>query len=118
MFAETKPQVVLVFSERPVFREGLKRLVEEAGLGTVITASDEESTKSRMAEVAPDVIVIDRPEARADELTYFLLRENEQAKVVVYGWNDNKLAIYSCRHALPATLENLIKVIREQLTVI
>ena len=104
-------KLIVVVSERPMFREGLKRLIEEAGLATVITAPDEESAESLAVEVAPDIVVIDRPDTRVDDLTYFSLGQDKPAKVVVLGWNDDKLAVYSCRLVLTATLQNLIKAI-------
>lgn len=109
---EMKSQFILIVSARPLLREGLKYLFEEGELSTVITAPDEKSAESLTAEVAPDIVVIDRPDTRGDELVYFLPWRDKPAKVVVLGWSDNKLAVYCRRQVLPATLQNLLKAVR------
>ena len=105
--------VVLIVSERLLLLEGLQRLVEESGLGTMVTASNLQNAKHHAFEVDPDVIIVDRADVKADDLTYHSLWEHPRAKVVVYGWNDDKLVVYSRRTVLPATLQNLISVIRD-----
>ena len=105
--------IVLIVSERLLLLEGLQRLVEESGLGTVITVSSLQAAKYRAVEVDPDVIVVERADAEADDLTCYSLWEHPRTKVVVYGWNDDKLVVYPRRTVLPATLQNLISVIRD-----
>jgi len=113
--AEMKSEVILIISERPLFCEALKRLIEEETGAEVITAPDEESGESIAAEAGPSIIVIDRPHTKADDVVYFLRTQDKPAKVLVIGWSDDKLAIYSRRTVLSATVQNLIEVIREGL---
>ena len=104
---------ILVVSGRPLLCEGLKLIIEEAALATVTTAPDEVSATRLVAEFAPSIIVIDRPDAGAADLNYLFQHQDYPVKVVVIGWNDNKIAAYSRRAVQTATLRNLIKVIRE-----
>lgn len=104
---------ILVVSSKPLFCEGLKLLIEEAGLGTVITASSDNSAARLAQELAPSVTVLDRPDTRPTNLKQFFRRQNHSEKVVVVGWNDDKIAVYSRCMVEAATLKNLIKVIKE-----
>lgn len=63
---------ILIVSNRPLLREGLKCLVEEAGLPTVTTVADEKNAESIADEFAPDVVVIDRLDTGIDDPVYFL----------------------------------------------
>lgn len=104
---------ILVVSGRPLLCEGLKLIIEEAALATVTTAPDEVSAARLVAEFAPGVIVIDRPDTGAADLNYLFQHQDYPVKVIVIGWNDDKIAAYSRQALQTATLQNLIKVIRE-----
>lgn len=112
--AAVKRQVVLVVSKRPLLREGLKRLIEGTGVATVKTAPDQESARSSLVGVATDVVVVDKSDTELDDQVCSLLREYQQAKVVLLGWNDDRLAIHYGRLILPATIKNLIWTIRQK----
>ena len=112
-YIKMKLQRIVVVSECPMFREGLKRLIEEAGVPAVVTASDNESIRSLVVEAAPDVVVVARLDTSANGLVYFLQRQEKPTKVIVVGWDDDKLAVYSRLPLLPATLKNFIEVLRK-----
>ena len=95
------------------FRDGLKLLLEEAGLGEVATAPDMKHARTLMFEIHPNVVVIDCPDAGAEELGYFSDLPKKPTKVVVIGRTDDQLSVYRCSMVLPATKHNLIKLIRD-----
>ncbi len=108
-----KSRFVFVISGRPLFRESLKYLIEKVGLARVITAPTEEGAERLADDFAPDVVVIDRGDTGANNLTRFFHKPDKPAKVIVLGWNDDRLAVYSRWPVLPATCENLIRAITE-----
>ncbi|MFC1916145.1 hypothetical protein ACFLW4_05590 [Chloroflexota bacterium] len=105
---------ILIVSEQPLLRDVLKLTVEKAGLMTVATASDEISAARLASELAPSVIVLDRPDTRATDLDSFFQGEDYSIKVVVIGCNDDKIAVYSRSTGRTATLQNLIKAIKKK----
>lgn len=109
-----KRQVVLVISERPLLREGLKRLIEGTVAVTVIMAPDQESARASLVGVTVDVVVFDKPDTRLDDQVCSLLQEYQQAKIVLLGWNDDRLVFHSSRLILTATAGNLIWAIRQK----
>ena len=104
--------LILVISKRPLLCEGLKCLLKETAQVTVITTPDEESARSSCGEVMPDIVIVDRPHIRAYKPMYFLQEQDKPLGVVILGWDDDKLAAYSREQVLPATLQNLGKVIK------
>ena len=108
-----KEQIVIIVSPQPLLRDGLKLLIEEAGLGEVATAPDMKHARNLMFEIHPNVVVIDRPDAGAKELGYFSDLPQKPTKVVVIGRTDDQLSIYQRSMVLPATEQNLIKAIRD-----
>lgn len=109
-----KRQVVLIVSERPLLREGLKRLIEGTGVATVITAPDQEGARANLVGVTVDVVVFDKPDTRLDDQACSLLQEYQRAKVMLLGWNDDRLVVHSSWLILPATVKNLIWAIRQK----
>jgi len=93
----------------------LKLIIEEAMPAVVTTVPDGVSAARLMAEFTPSVIVIDRPDTAAVDLNFFFQHEDYPVKVVVIGWNDDKIAVYSRPTVQPATIRNLIKVIRKNI---
>ena len=106
-------QCVLVISKKPLLREGLKRLIEERGLATVVVAPDDETALSVITEADPDLIVTECPNIKPSEALYFGNSEDKPTKVIVLGWDDDKLAVYSRERVLPATMQHFIGVVRE-----
>ena len=112
-FRKTKSERILVVSERPILRQALKSLIEEAVSATVITAPNERSAARLVAELAPTTIIIGRPDTGAEGLGYLFQHQDQVVKVVLLGWSDDKLAVY-CRQAVqPATQRNLMEAISE-----
>jgi len=93
----------------------LKLIIEEAISAVVTTAPDGVGAARLMAEFTPSVIVIDRPDTAAVDLNFFFQHEDYPVKVVAIGWNDDKIVVYSRSTVQPATIQNLIKVIRENI---
>lgn len=106
-------KTILVISERSMLREGLKRLIEETGTVKVITAPDKKSAEHLLAKFVPAVVIIDHPDIQATDWMYFLQQLDQPSKIILLGWNDDKLAVYSHRLVLESTVQNLIKQIRE-----
>ena len=109
-----KRQVILVVSERPLLCEDLKRLIEGTGVATEITAPDQENARSSLVGVAAAVVVVDKSDTEFDDQVCSLLREYQQAKVVLLGWNDDRLAIHYGRLILPVAMKNPIWAIRQK----
>ena len=81
-------------------------------MSTVTTAPNEVSAGSLIAEFAPSVIIIDRTDTEsADGLSFCFQHKDYTVKVVVVGWNDDKIAVYSRAMVQPATIENLTRAI-------
>ena len=108
-------QHILVISKRPIFCEGLKLIIEKAISATVTTAPNGVNAAIRRPAFTPNVIIIDRPDTAAVDLKLFFQHEEYPAKVVVIGWNDDKIAVYSRSTVQPATIQNLIKVVRNNI---
>ena len=79
----------------------------------LITAPNEVGACSLVAEFNPNAIVIDRPDIEAaDDLSFCFQHKDYPVKVIVVGWNDDKIAVYSRATVQPATIENLISAIQ------
>ena len=87
-------------------------LIEKAVVSKVSTAPNEVSAAPLIAEFAPSVIITDRTDTEtADRLSFYFQHKDYAVKVVVVGWNDDKIAVYSRDMVQPATIENLAKAI-------
>ena len=106
-------QVVIV-SSREVFCKGLKLMIEEQELARVTTVADEGSAADVVAKLVPGIVIVDRPDTKAVDLDYFFQRGDHPVKVVVIGWDNNQMAVYSRQMVEEATLQNLLEVIREE----
>ena len=103
-----KRQVVLVISKHRLLCEALKRLIEDTGTATVIMAPDQESVPPGLRGASVDAVVLEKPNIELDDQVCSLLQLYQPAKVLLLGWNDDRLALYSHRLTLPATVKNLI----------
>lgn len=85
-------------------------------MGSIVTtAPNEVSAGSLVAEFNPSVIVIDRTDTEAaDALSFCFQHKDYPVKVVVVGWNDDKIAVYSRARVQPATIQNLIRAIQRR----
>ena len=91
----------------------MKLLIEKAVGSIITTAPNEVSAGSLVAEFNPSVIVIDRPDTEAaDDLSFCFQHKDYPVKVIVVGWNDDKIAVYSRATVQPATVENLTRAIQ------
>jgi len=97
-----------------LLREGLKLIIEEETSAIVTIATDETSAPQLLSELAPGVIVIDRPDIKATGLDFLFQYQENPVRVMVVGWNDDKIANYTRSTAKAATLQNLIKIIKEK----
>lgn len=103
---------VLIVSNCPLLREGMRLLIKEIAFN-VITTADEKSASSLITKYTPSVIVVDRPSAKAVRLDSLFRRIDYPVKVVIVGLDDDKLALYSLPTLYKATRENLVKLITE-----
>jgi len=101
---------VLIVSNCPLLREGMRLLIKEITFN-VITTANEKSASSLITKYTPSVIVVDRPSAKAVRLDSLFRRIDYPVKVVIVGLDDDKLALYSRPALYKATRENLVKVI-------
>jgi len=99
----------VVISKRPLLCEGLRCLINEVADASLIIAPDEETAELLCTGLVPDMVIIDRPSVRANEQTCLSMASGKPTKVIVLGWDDNKLAVYSCERVMTATVQNLLK---------
>jgi hypothetical protein len=83
---------------------------------TIIKAPDEETAEHLCAGCMPDLIIVDRPNVRAYGQVYSLLASNSEATVILLGWEDDELAVFSCERVMPATLQNLVESVKGSLS--
>ena len=103
---------ILVISNRPLLREGVKLIIKDFTF-TVIIVSNELSASRLISKYSPSIIVVDRPNTKDVKLDRLFRSIDYPIKVVVIGWDDDKIAIFSRTALEKATRENLIKVIIE-----
>ena len=111
-----KSHCTLIISKRPLLCEGLGYLIDELFETAIVKAPDEETAEQLCAGFVPDLIIVDRPKAKAYGQMCSLWALNSEATVILVGWEDNDLAVFSCERVMPATLQNLIESVRESLT--
>ena len=111
-----KSHCTLIISKRPLLCEGLGYLIGELLETAIVKATDEETAEQLCAGFVPDLIIVDRPKAKAYGQMCSLWALNSEATVILVGWEDNALAVFSCERVMPATLQNLIESVRESLT--
>ena len=110
-----KPHCTVIISKRPLLSEGLGCLVDEMLETAIIQAPDEETAEHLCAGFVPDLIIVDRPKAQAYGQMCSFWTSNGEATVILLGWEDNELAVFSCERVMPATLQNLIESVKESL---
>ena len=112
-FSKSKSKPILVVSGRPILREVLKNLLEEAGWDTVVSSLEWASLSHLIAEVSSSAVVIDRPNISLEGLDCLFEDEDQMVNVVIVSWDDDKLAT-CCRGPLqPATRQKLIEAINQ-----
>ena len=109
-----KLDCILVISEKPIYRQVLKHLIEEASGAQVVTAANEESARHFIAELAPRTIILDSPDSEVSNLDCLFENPEKAVDVIVLGWKDNKLAIYSREVMESATSQNLFQALNRQ----
>jgi len=103
---------VLVVSEHQLVSQGLKLMIENAGSAEVVTAPDEATAASIMANLTPRIVVVDRDAVEGNpDRAHF--NEGYPDKLVLISSNDDRMVVYSREKIDSATLENLLKTIRE-----
>ena len=110
----SKNRNVLIVSNCPLLREGMRLLIKEITFN-VITTADEKSASSLITKYTPSVIVVDRPNAKTVRLDSLFPRIDYPVRVVIVGLDDDKLALYSRPTVCKATRENLVKMITENI---
>ena len=103
---------ILIISNRPLLQEGVK-FITRGFKFNVITVSNESSASRFISKCSPSVIVVDRPNTRDVKLDRLFRSIDYPIKVVVIGWDDDKIAIFSRTSLGKATKENLTKVIAD-----
>ena len=104
---------ILIVSERPLLCEGLKKIIEEAMPAVLVTISGERGVKHIITEFAPGIILVDRASSEATSLDHLFGQVEYPVKVIVIGFKDNQIHVYSQGKRLQASLENLIIALSE-----
>ncbi len=104
---------ILVVSSKPLFREALKLLIEKATCALVTTAPDEVDITQLISEFTPNIVVIDRPDIKATGLDSLFRQDDYPAKVVLIGWEDDIIVVYSRSKVRKAKLTGLINIIKK-----
>ena len=103
---------IIIISNRPLLREGVKFIIKDLTFNVIIV-SNELSASRLISKYSPSVIVVDRPNTRDVKLDRLFRSIDYPIKVVVIGWDDDKMAIFSRTALEKATRENLIRAIIE-----
>jgi hypothetical protein len=104
---------ILIVSERPLLCEGLKKIIEEVMPAALVTISGERGVKHIITEFAPGTILVDRPSAEATSLDHLFGQLEYPVKIIVIGFNDNQILVYSQGRRQAASFENLIMALSE-----
>jgi len=99
---------ILIVSERPLLCEGLKKTIEEAMPSALVTISGETGVKHIISEFAPGIILVDSTSAVAASLDHLFGQVEYPVKVIVIGFKDDQIHVYSQEKRLKASVENLI----------
>lgn len=108
-------QLALVISNQPLHRDGLRLIVQQATSMTVTTAPNTSSGVRLATKFKPAIIVIDAKQIDAAVPLPFLERADGDVTVVTIDWKADSMVIYSRTAGLPATLNNLFKVLKKRL---
>ena len=92
---------VVVVDDHPVFRQGLRTLLEDLGVEVVAEAADGESGVAAVAQHRPDVVLMDlqMPGVSGVEATRRLSAEVPDARVVVLTMVDDDQAVFAAVQA-------------------
>lgn len=96
------PEVrVLIADDHPVFRSGLRALLETAGFEVVGEASDGEEAVEAALDTAPDVVLMDlhMPGGGGAAATERILRRNPDIRVLVLTMLDDAAALHAAVRA-------------------
>jgi len=98
---------VLVISSETLSSQGLKALLERSGASEVLTASEDALGAWALAELSPEVLIVDR--------TYFEgieCADHLPSTIIVLCPGAEQLAVYSRQEMPMATVDNLLRAIR------
>lgn len=102
---------VLVISKHSLFGRGVERLLcREAGLAVSSIDSDEPDALSRIAELKPDVVILDSSDTGCDPgpvLTQ-ILRTKERTMIIGLDLSDNVACVCSIEHRLVKNVSDLL----------
>lgn len=92
---------VVVVDDHPVFRQGLRTLLEDLGVDVVAEAADGESGVATVLEHRPDVVLMDlqMPGVTGIEATRRLQSRIPEVKVLVLTMVDDDQAVYAALQA-------------------
>lgn len=95
---------VLVISTETLSSQGLKALLERSGAREVLTASEEALAAPTLAELSPEVLIIDRSNFEGIEPEALF-----PSTIIVLCPGTEQLAIYSRQEMQKATVDNLLR---------
>lgn len=92
---------VVIVDDHPIFRQGLRTLLEDLGVEVVAEASDGEGGVAAVVEHRPDVVLMDlqMPGVSGVEATRRLADRVPEAKVVVLTMVDDDQAVFAALQA-------------------
>ena len=105
---------ILVVSKNSILAEGVKLLVGEAVSCIFKTALNNRQATHLINEFKPETVILDRPKVSVKGLDNVFLSDEFSSKVIVIGWGDDKLAVYTRQGAKDATVQNLIEAITDK----
>lgn len=113
---QAHPANVLVISERPILCHGLKHIIEKSLPAAVTTVDSCEAATKYINAFSPGLIVLARPNVSPGSIEALLQKDSDTVKLVVVGWEDDKIALYYRSRVRNATVQNLIEVIKENIS--
>jgi DNA-binding NarL/FixJ family response regulator len=106
---------VLIVSRNALFGRGVESLLgQEAGLDVVGVESDVPDTLRKIAELKPDIVVLDSTDPTCDPtpILAHLLRRKERAAIIGLNLSDNVACVCSVDHMLVKDVSDLLDIVR------
>lgn len=97
---------MLVISAESLSSQGLKALLERSGTREVITASEKALAAPALAELSPEVLIIDRSNLEDIEPETLF-----PSTIIVLCPGTDRLAVYNRQEMTKATVDNLLSAI-------
>ena len=108
----TNSKAIIVISTELLLQEIIKHTLQEKGFD-VVCVPDEKTAMVPLRRLCPRNIILCRPDTKVKGLDRFFRFEDYPENIIVIGQADDDMVTYSRSNPEEATLQNLIKHIRE-----